>query len=323
MGRTSSYTTTNYINDREKAVASGKKDFTGVRSSYDGIHPIVNPALGGLRYSKNAEGQDKRTISVAFDVTGSNITNARIIARDLPKLIGFLETYGIASGGVDLQICATGDVLSDRIPLQLSQYERSGDLIDAVLQNTILEGGGGAQDYESYELAFWALVNQNVIETNYKPVAIIFFDEKMRDVDPRALGKIYGNTAKEDGAPQWTQTPTNIALPTEVIPAKEMCRQLMQKYDVFCIINGGSGYYNNESVLNQWRENFGAERVLKVQSAEDNLAQIAICMAGLTNMPKNTIAQAVLTSGLTTNKTMVLSATGLTSISNNPNVKSF
>ena len=58
---------------------------------------------------------------------------------------------------------AVGDATCDRVPLQVGQFE-SDNRMDENLENMILEGGGGGQKTESYELALYFMARHTAID---------------------------------------------------------------------------------------------------------------------------------------------------------------
>jgi predicted protein tyrosine phosphatase len=56
-----------------------------------------------------------------------------------------------------LLFLAVGDATSDYAPLQVGQFESKAELMDQWLTWSYLEGGGGGQNTESYELALYFL----------------------------------------------------------------------------------------------------------------------------------------------------------------------
>ena len=77
----------------------------------------------------------------------------RTLQTKLPQLLGLLQRKGYAT---DPQIMfgAVGDATCDRVPLQVGQFE-SDNRMDEDLAKIVLEGGGGGQRTESYELAMY------------------------------------------------------------------------------------------------------------------------------------------------------------------------
>jgi hypothetical protein len=54
-----------------------------------------------------------------------------------------------------LLFTAVGDATSDKAPLQVGQFESTAELMDRWLTWSYLEGNGGGQNHESYELALY------------------------------------------------------------------------------------------------------------------------------------------------------------------------
>ena len=86
----------------------------------------------------------------------------RGIHADLPHLHELLLGHHYIS---DPQIlfAAVGDATCDQVPLQVGQFE-SDNRMDQNLENMILEGGGGGQKYESYELMFYMAARHTAID---------------------------------------------------------------------------------------------------------------------------------------------------------------
>ena len=77
----------------------------------------------------------------------------RTLQTKLPQLLGLLKQQGYAADP-QLMFGAIGDATCDRAPLQVGQFE-SDNRMDGDLEHILLEGGGGGQKTESYELAMY------------------------------------------------------------------------------------------------------------------------------------------------------------------------
>ena len=86
----------------------------------------------------------------------------RQLQQKLPQLLGLLLRKGYAD---DPQILfgAIGDATCDRAPLQVGQFE-SDNRMDDDLSRILLEGGGGGQKTESYELAMYFMARHTVTD---------------------------------------------------------------------------------------------------------------------------------------------------------------
>src|SRR5207247_2068681 len=92
---------------------------------------------------------ESNAVIVLFDVTGSMGEVPRTIQRKLPSLMGLLLRKSYLTDPAIL-VGAIGDAYSDRVPLQIGQFE-SGIEIEDCLTNIFLEAGGGGQIHETYE----------------------------------------------------------------------------------------------------------------------------------------------------------------------------
>ena len=127
------------------------------------MHPALDPLGVTVRESRDsAEHPESLAIAVLFDVTGSMGGVPRVLQAKLPQLLGLLLRKGYAE---DPQIMfgAIGDATCDRAPLQVGQFE-SDNRMDDDLGRILLEGGGGGQKTESYELAMYFMARHTAID---------------------------------------------------------------------------------------------------------------------------------------------------------------
>jgi len=119
------------------------------------VHPLMNPHGVGMRESRDsAEHPNSLPIVFALDVTGSMGDIPDQLARK--ELPGFMKA--LLDGGIEdpqVMFMAVGDVTCDRGPLQVGQFESAAEDIDRWLTWSWLEGGGGGNDGESYDLAMY------------------------------------------------------------------------------------------------------------------------------------------------------------------------
>ena len=93
----------------------------------------------------------KNPICIALDVTGSMGNSAKIMFDKMPMFWGQIEQKGYLPDP-SVSFAAIGDAYCDTAPLQVTQFEK-GKKIDEWLDKIWLEGGGGGQTMESYDLA--------------------------------------------------------------------------------------------------------------------------------------------------------------------------
>lgn len=162
---------TNTYDARTSAKRAAGKDIfdhsaTAIRTGRYDVHDTLDPKVVAgvaspfagkvMRESRdNDEHPESLPIVVLFDVTGSMGAIPRILQQKLPKLHGLILQKGYAEHP-QILFGAIGDAFVDRVPLQIGQFE-SDNRMDENLENFILEGGGGGQTHESYQLgAYYA-----------------------------------------------------------------------------------------------------------------------------------------------------------------------
>ena len=126
------------------------------------VHPALDPLGVTARESRDSDEHPRSlAIAVLFDVTGS-MRGAGRLQQKLPRLLGLLLRKGYTT---DPQIMfgAIGDATCDRAPLQIGQFE-SDNRMDDDLGRIVLEGGGGGQKTESYELAMYFMARHTAID---------------------------------------------------------------------------------------------------------------------------------------------------------------
>jgi hypothetical protein len=119
------------------------------------INNAMNPYGIKLRESRDSkEHPQSISIIIALDVTGSMGTVPHYLVREgLPHIMDSIMKGGVADP--QILFLAVGDHECDQAPLQVGQFESSDELLDKWLTDVFLEGGGGANDGESYLLAWY------------------------------------------------------------------------------------------------------------------------------------------------------------------------
>ena len=150
-------------NRRKKSNATAFTYDKSVRSSGRvAVHPEMNP-LDKVRESRDSDlHPDSLSIGVLFDVTGSMGRVPRVLQTKLGSLMRLLIQKGYVAHPQVL-FGAIGDAYCDRVPLQIGQFE-SGLEMDDDLGKIYIEGGGGGQVHESYELGFYFMAHHTRID---------------------------------------------------------------------------------------------------------------------------------------------------------------
>lgn len=132
------------------------------------INNNLNPRGVLVRESRDsADNPNSTPLIVALDVTGSMGMLADRIAREgLGTLFtGVLEDKPISDPHV--MFMGVGDANCDQFPLQVSQFEADNRIVEQLAQ-LYLEGGGGGNDFESYNLPWYFAAYHTAIDSMIK-----------------------------------------------------------------------------------------------------------------------------------------------------------
>jgi hypothetical protein len=210
------------------------------------VHDQMNPH-GVTRESRDSDDHpNSLSIGVIFDVTGSMGTVPRVLQTKLGALMRLLIQKGYVD---DPQILfgAVGDAYCDSVPLQIGQFE-SGLEMDDELGKIYLEGGGGGQVHETYELAVYFMARHTTIDCyekrGHKGYLFTIGDEKPYPVVHRhQVQDQIGDVLERD------------------IPVEQIVAEVQQRYEYFHIIPTNTSHGQNPEVQQHWRDLLG-ERVL-------------------------------------------------------------
>lgn len=232
-------------------IRAGKKT-VGVDDKLDPSKP--NKAGKNVRESFDSKEHPKsRPIAVLFDVTGSMHSVPQIFVKKLDKLMAALVKKGYVE---DPQILfgAIGDATCDRVPLQIGQFE-SGNEMDDALTSIYLEGGGGGQQTESYELAMYYMARHTDLDSinkrGEKGFLFLLGDELPYEaVKASEVKRVIGDDLQED------------------IPFETILDELRKKFEVFRVLPNGTSYYDDPEVIDPLKKWFG-QNFLKLENPED------------------------------------------------------
>lgn len=226
--------------------ATGTSAFAYSDSGTRIIHPALNPNEATRESRDSAEHPCSVPIAVLFDVTGSMGAVPRILQQKLPKLLGLLLRKGYVT---DPQIMfgAIGDATCDRVPLQVGQFE-SDNRMDDDLSRIVIEGGGGGQLTESYELALYFMARHTSTDC---------FDRRGR----RGYLFIIGD---ETAYPRVKAREVNAVLGARLagdIPLRSILAEVTRRWDTYYLLPAGSAYAGDSHILGFWRDLLGQNAV--------------------------------------------------------------
>lgn len=225
------------------------------------IHQLLNPEGLVVRESRDsAEHHESNAIMVGLDVTGSMGRVAVAIQSALGNLMDMLLNNNYLSDP-QLLFYAIGDATCDQFPFQISQFE-SDNRINEQLSKVLLEGGGGGQKTESYEIGFYAasrLTSCDCYEKRGKKGYLFSIGDEMPYgmVNRNELMSIFGSAPQED------------------LSCEEALNEAKEKFNCFHIIPKGSSHFNDSVVLSTWDRLFEG-KVFKLDKPEATAELIAV-----------------------------------------------
>ena len=228
--------------------ASGTSAFAYSDGGARKAHDALDPMGVGKRESRDSDEHPRSTpIAVLFDVTGSMGSVPRTLQTKLPQLLGLLTRKGYAQDP-HIMFGAVGDATCDRVPLQTGQFE-SDNRMDDDLARIVLEGGGGGQKKESYELAMYFMARHtdldSVTKRGRRGYLFLIGDEMpYPKVNPKEVRKFLGAELRE-------------SISTEAIIA-----ELQRTFDVYYLMPTAAGWGGDEEILARWRQLLGQNVIL-------------------------------------------------------------
>jgi hypothetical protein len=229
------------------------------------VHDKLNPKkanAAGKRIRESfdsPEHPESQAIAVLFDVTGSMNTVPRLFLEKLPKLMALLVKKGYVAHP-HILFGAMGDAYSDRVPIQIGQFE-AGNEMDEALSLIFLEGNGGGQDMESYDLSMYYLARHTDMDClkkrGKKGYLFILGDERLYpSVSKEHVEQHIGDTIEAD------------------IPVADLLTELREKFEVFWVMPGQTSHAHDDRVIQPMKKIFG-ERYLSLEEPGDVCELIA------------------------------------------------
>lgn len=257
-----------YFSAVEARKASGAATFAhhaaALQSGRLHAHPTLDPQGLDVRESRDSgEHPDSNAIIVSLDVTGSMGKVVRGIHRDLPHLHELLLGQKYIPHP-QILFAAVGDATCDAVPLQIGQFE-SDNRMDRNIENLVLEGGGGGQKTESYELMLYVAARHTAIDCfekrRRKGYLFLIGDEMAYDPLHRAhVHRLIGRDPQLD------------------IPLRDLIAEAQEKFHVHFVIPGQAAHGDDADVLDFWTAHLGPENVLRLASPDDTSECIAMAI---------------------------------------------
>lgn len=228
-----------------------------------GLKTDLDPARIAVRESVDSDANPRSTpIIVALDVTGSmgDIPH-QLIQGNLGTLMEELLDRKPVSDP-HLMFMGVGDVTCDRAPFQVTQFEADIRIADQ-LREIYLEGGGGGNRYESYNLPWYFAAMKTSVDSvakrNKKGFLFTIGDEEPpADLTRSQQERVFGSSAERD------------------FSNRDLLEMAERNYHVFhVIVEQGSHFRGHgDRVLKGWRDLLG-QRALRL-SDYTRLAEVIV-----------------------------------------------
>ena len=213
-----------------------------------------NPKKILMRESRDSDKYPNSTaIILGLDVTGSMGAIAEALAKN--HLGTLMEEIYKRKPVSDPHICimGIGDVECDKAPLQVSQFEADIKIAEE-LKDLWLEGGGGGNRWESYNLPWYFAAYKTSIDCwekrNKKGFLFTIGDEMSPpDLNGKQLEKVFGNSPQP-------------------ISNDNLLTLVSRKYEVFHIIIEEGDYARRDliGVKKSWENMLGKQHVVSLSS---------------------------------------------------------
>ncbi len=227
-------------------------DFTAARKTYDAHagRSYADASAKGLTTAdvipKSLVTDSPSPLVVACDVTGSMGEWPAVIFSKLP----YLDIEGKEYLGPDMEISfgAIGDAtMADKYPLQVRNFDKGTKLAEH-LKALIVEGGGGGDACESYELAALYYARNVQMPKATKPIMIFIGDEGLHPYVEKGHAMAH-----------------HIIINTKV-DTPDIFDELTRKYAVYVVRKSYGG--SDTVIQRQWSELLGEDHVVPLETAD-------------------------------------------------------
>jgi hypothetical protein len=212
------------------------------------LHPTMDLTKKPLRESLDVPGKTPATpILVILDVTGSMEHFPGLIIKEMHKLGHMIAVQAVVTDP-QLCFCAIGDARTDSTPVQVGEFEADDELAEQCLANIYLEGKGGGQGSESYDLMLYFAGHQTKTSAEDRGERGFMFIVGDEDFIP---------TVRTDFVQQYLGGDLKTDMSTE-----EATKKAQEKFDIFLIRPEGIGHYRDTSIKKHWESLLGVDHVL-------------------------------------------------------------
>jgi hypothetical protein len=236
-----------YYDGRDVVTTTSSSGYSAQSAQAVGQTTKIHSSLDPHRWTdENLQCESLNPIIFALDVTGSMGDWTKIIYDKMPMFYGQIMMQKYLTDPA-ISFCAIGDVTCDEAPLQVTEFGQ-GKAIDQLISKMYLEGGGGGNKHESYDLAANFYSSRVDLLNCEIPFFFVTGDEGFwENESAQQIQKIFGQGIKE-----------------KTISSTEVWKKLLTQYNVFHIKKPFHSVADDANIKKQWNSALGQERVLNI-----------------------------------------------------------
>jgi len=230
-------------------------DFDAARKSYDKhVDRSYNDAKADNKRVSDLvpeviKTESEAPVTILIDVTGSMGDWPAVMFSKLPYMDNEGKEY--LGENMEISFAAVGDAYSDQYPIQIRPFSKGRDM-EQQLKELVIEGGGGGQCRESYELTALYYARNAEMPNAKRPIMIIIGDEGFYDHVSKDQAKL-----------------ANIKLASADISVKDIFKELQDKFSVYLIrkpyVHAGG---DDVRIQKTWEDLIGKEHIAILPNAE-------------------------------------------------------
>jgi hypothetical protein len=231
-------------------------DFNSARKAHTNLRPSAGRGYSGSSSTPSVAPTNlvpdkvitnaKSPLVVIVDGTGSMGQFPKIIFQKLPLLDDGVDDY---LDDCEISYCCIGDAGSDKYPLQVQPFGKGKQMVET-LNKLIIEGRGGSNKQESYDLAALYYAKNAEMPKANKPIMVWVCDEGIYPTVNEGWAKTH---AKVEGVKGLTR--------------EKLFEELQTKYSVYVIrkhyggITGDTMTGDNLRINQEWESLVGSDRM--------------------------------------------------------------
>ncbi len=247
------------------------------------IHPDLDPKnIKGVRESRDSAAHPtSKAVAIGIDTSGSMASVPKVVFDKFPTLMATIIKHG-ALEHPQVLFSAINDVKYDKFPFQVGQFESDGTS-EKQISDLILEGGGGGNRSESYNLFLFFLARLTSIDCfekrGEKGYAFIVCDEETPPPLLRSEVKsVFGLDIQAD------------------IPFADLVEEASEKYEIFVFRPKNTSHGQEKNITTLWQKLF-PQRVIEIDDENTICDAIALSIAACEGTDLDAIEDDLVKSG--------------------------